>query len=265
MPLPSPAQQVEARRTLHQLMSEKRTLWAVHYACESLTRPDRPPRIGAIVVRNVGTAASHVFSVSLVTDLNNLAPEDLPHNSDRVERRVLAGFFDHVRAHPDAQYLHWNMGSQQFGFAALEHRYIALGGTPTVVAVRDRHDLATLLVRAYGENVVKATSKLPTLAKLNGLKPANFLSGAEEAAAMADGRYRDIAASTEAKARAIAELALRAHHATLKTEAGIIANHGGPLRLLAQKVIENPLVTGVATLVGVGIACVKFWPVLFGG
>jgi hypothetical protein len=41
---------------------------------------------------------------------------------------MLDGYFAFVEAHRDSTFIHWNMRDENYGFAALEHRYRVLGG-----------------------------------------------------------------------------------------------------------------------------------------
>jgi hypothetical protein len=259
MALPNPSRQQAARKILAELLAHPETVYAIHYACQSFYQGGQvaSPRVGAISVRQISTGQVTSFSIAQVAELNHVAAEDIPALLDRIERRVLDGYFEFVRGNKHARYLHWNMRDQQYGFAALEHRASVLGGTPFEITESHRHDLATLIEDIYGIDYVQGRAKLRPLAEMNDLVTAGFLPGREEAAAFDDGRYRDIAASTLAKVRVIADIAMKARDRTLATDASFIVEHAGPARLLMQKVLDNPLPSFMATCAGAFLVFLK--------
>jgi hypothetical protein len=265
MPLPDPTAQKAGRDALEAILKTPKEVWAIHYACQSIAQAGEAPRVGTIAMANLGTRETRVFAVSQIIEEHQLEADDVAINSDEIERTLLKTFFKELASQRDHQYVHWNMGTLTYGFAALETRYRALGGEPFRVSARDRHDLADLLIQIYGDDIVKAKSKLVPLMKLNQLAPQSVLSGAEEAAAMSDGHYRDVTSSVEAKVRAIAKLAWKAHDKTLKTEANVIARRGIGLRLTARDVVQNPMVWVVSTVIGLLFAMLRYGTKLTGG
>jgi hypothetical protein len=249
MALPNPVRQQAARKTLMELLAHPETVYAVHYACQSFYQDSQvaSPRVGAISLRQLSTGQVTSFSIAQVAELNGLEPEAIPALLDRIERKLLEGYFEFVRGNKHARYLHWNMRDQQFGFAALEHRQTVLGGIPYEIAESHRFDLATLVEEIYGADYVAGRAKLKSLAEINELVTAGFLAGRDEAAAMDAARYRDLANSTLAKVRVIADIAQKTHDRTLATEASFMVEHAGPIRLLWSKVIDNPIPSIIAT------------------
>ncbi len=266
MALPNPARQQAARKILADLLAHPETVYAVHYACQSFYQDSQvaSPRVGAISLRQLSTGQVTSFSIAQVAELNGLEPPDIPALVDRIERKLLDGYFEFIRGNKHARYLHWNMRDQQFGFAALEHRVTVLGGAPADIPESHRFDLATLVEDVYGADYVSGRGKLKSLAESNELITAGFLPGREEAAAMDAGRYRDLANSTQAKVRVVADIALKAHDRTLKTDASFIVEHAGPVRLLLGKVIDNPLPSFMATCAGAFLVFLKVFDYVAG-
>ncbi len=266
MALPNPVRQQAARKTLADVLAHPETVYAVHYACQSFYQDSQvaSPRVGAISVRQLSTGQVTSFSIAQVAELNRLQPNEIAPLLDRIECKLLEGYFEFVRGNKHARYVHWNMRDQQFGFAALEHRLTVLGGSPFEIPESHRFDLATLVEEIYGADYVAGRAKLKTLAEINDLVTAGFFPGREEAAAMDDGRYRDLAGSTLAKVRAIADIAQKAHDRTLATEASFIVEHAGPVRLLAQKMLDNPLPSFMATCAGAFVVFLKVFDYVAG-
>ena len=92
----------------------------------------------------------------------------------------------------------------------------------------------------------------------------DFLKGAAEAEAVEQGRWRDVHASTATKVRLIADIATRAHDRTLVTRASFAARHGGPVRLMMQKLLDNPGYSVATFFVGSFVIMLKAYDWLFG-
>jgi hypothetical protein len=266
MALPSAARQKAARDTLNLLFAYPATVYAVHYACQSLKAqgPVSSARVGAIAVRQLSTGQVTLYSIADVVELNRLAVAEIAPNIDQIERRVLEGFYEFVRMNRQARFIHWNMRDNQFGFGALEHRLFVLGGTPEQIIEAQRFDLARLMDDLYGGDYAPGRAKMQSLAELNDLRSSNMLDGAREAAAMDVGGFREVANSTQAKVRVISDIATAAHDRTLKTEAGLLVRHGGPLRLMLQQMVENPAYTIVSGAIGGFVVMLKIWDYLIG-
>ena len=266
MALPNPARQQAARKILADLLAHPETVYAVHYACQSFYQDSQvaSPRVGAISVRQLSTGQVTSFSIAQVAELNRLEPPAIPPLLDRIERKLLDGYFEFIRGNKHARYIHWNMRDQQFGFAALEHRVTVLGGGPYEIPESHRFDLATLVEEIYGSDYVTGRAKLKSLAEINELVTAGFMAGREEAAAMDTAHYRDLANSTQAKVRVIADIAQKAHDRTLTTQASFMVEHAGPARLLMHKVLDNPLPSFMATCAGAFLVFLKVFDYVAG-
>jgi hypothetical protein len=93
---------------------------------------------------------------------------------------MLDRFFEFVRVRLHMSWVHWNMRDVNYGFAAIEHRYRVLGGTPIQIAEDRKFDLARALVDLYGVGYI-GHPRLETLLTKNRIAARDFLSGAQEA------------------------------------------------------------------------------------
>lgn len=267
MPLPNPARQKAARDKLSALLAHPPSVYAIHYACQSF---DEAPEAGGslravcIAVRQFDSGQVTTFSIAKIAELARIAPDTIPHYLDYLERTMLGEFYAFVHATRGARYVHWHMRDDRFGFAALEHRLTVLKGRPEHIPDEHRIDLARLIPDIYGDGFVDGSAKLHALGERNDLSMSGFLHGADEADAVTAGRYRDVLASTLTKVRLIAEIAERANAKTLATDAGFLARHGGPVRLAALKMIENPAYSIAAATAGGFVVVLKAYDLLFG-
>ena len=204
------------------------------------------------------------FSIAKMAELYRLSPADIPPRWNALERTMLGEFYEFIRTNRTARYLHWNMRDDTFGFGALAHRFEVLGGRPEDIPEHNRIDLARLLHELYGDHYVAARSKLDALAKRNGLVSSDMLPGAEEAAALEQGQFRLVQMSTQSKVKLISDIASRTHDKTLRTDAGIVATHGVPVRLMIRRLIENPGYTIASGMVGGFVVVFKAYDWLFG-
>jgi hypothetical protein len=265
MPLPNPVRQKAARDKLAQVFAHPASVYAIHYACQSFHDGDEASLSPiCIAVRQMESGQVTSFSMAKIAELARIAPHDIPRHWAYLERSMLGEFYEFVRTHHGARYVHWNMRDDRFGFAALAHRMQVLQGRPEDIPEERRIDLVQILDDLFGDGLVRQRAKLEALGKLNGLAMGSFLPGAAEAEAVAAGRYRDVHGSTLAKVRLIADVAARAHDRTLKTEAGLLAQYAGPFRLIAQRLFDNPGYSIATALVGGFVVMFKAYDWMFG-
>jgi hypothetical protein len=158
--------------------------------------------------------------------------------------------------HKGMKYLHWNMRDINYGFAALEHRFRVLGGTPVVIEDGKKIDLARLLIDIYGVGYI-GHPRLETLLAKNSIKPRDFLTGPQEAEAFEKRNFVGLHQSTLRKVDVIANLAERAHSRQLKTNTTWWEMHGGRVRTVLNWMAENrtfQLVAGLASIAGLVLA-----------
>ncbi len=267
MPLPNPARQKAARDKLAAVLAHPPSVYAIHYACQSFGEASDAGsslRTICIALRQFDTGQSTTLSIAKIAELARIAPDQIPRYLDYLERTMLGEFFAFVLAARGAKYVHWHMRDDRFGFAALEHRFAVLKGRSEHIPDENRIDLARLVPDIYGDGYIVGTAKLQALAERNGFAMSGFLPGAAEAEAVTAGRYRDVLASTLTKVRVIADIAERANAHTLVTDAGLIARHAGPMRLMLRKLAENPGYTIASAGAGAFVIMLKAYDWLFG-
>jgi hypothetical protein len=258
MTAPNPKKQKAGWAKINGLFADAANVWVIHYSCESFY--DRPngasPRITSIAVRKLDTAQTLSFSIHQVAERQRVPFNEIEEHYDTLERRMLHAFFEHVDSHRGMKYLHWNMRDINYGFAAIEHRYSVLGGTPVIVEDDKKIDLARLLIDIYGVKYI-SHPWLETLLAKNSIKPLDFLTGPQEAQAFENRNFVSLHQSTLRKVDVIANIAERAHDRHLKTNTTWWEMHGGRFRTVLDWLAENKLIAGLASLasiIGLGIA-----------
>ena len=116
-----------------------------------------------------------------------------PHHEAEVAQAEAAG-------KPFARYwLHWNMTNINFGFETIEHRYRVLTDkAPPKVDDSKKYNLSSLVSDVYGKDYVDHP-KMLNLMEVNGGKPREFLTGAEEVEAFERKEYLKLHKSTMCK------------------------------------------------------------------
>lgn len=258
MTTPDPGKQKIGRAKLESVFADSANTWVIHYSCESFY--DRPngasPRITSIAVRQLDSGQTLSFSIHQVAEERGTAFNQIEVHYDDLERQMLDAFYLHVGSHKGMKYLHWNMRDINYGFAALEHRFRVLGGTPVVIEDGKKIDLARLLIDIYGVGYI-GHPRLETLLAKNSIKPRDFLTGPQEAEAFEKRNFVDLHQPTLRKVDVIANLAERAHSRQLKTNTTWWEMHGGRVRTVLNWMAENrtfQLVAGLASISGLVLA-----------
>lgn len=171
--------------------------FAIHYASESFSEAqDAPMSITAIAVFDLRTDSTTTFSRV------DVSGEPLDQ-----ERALLERFYTFLTANRDANFLHWNMGTVEFGFEAIAKRYEYLAtAPPPLVAPRERFNVDKIIRARYGENYAPH-GRFESVGRLNELDLRGFLAGKEEAAAFKRAQWGDIARSAATKSKLIANIA----------------------------------------------------------
>ena len=227
-----------AEYLLESLLEQPGTVSVIHYACESFNDPnsENSPRITVIAIRKMDSGQTDTFSLDHEAELASISASKIRENLDDLERKMLCKFYDHVRMSRSRKWLHWNMRDATYGFNAIANRYRVLGNEPAEIPDALMFDLSHILVDIYGENYV-GHSRMKTLLELNGRKNRDFLTGAEEAKAFAQGEYSRISKSTQRKTHEFEIIANKAREKSLKTENSLYKQYGLWLRI--QLVIED--------------------------
>lgn len=252
---PNPKRQKEARQRLDNLFSDRSNVWVIHYSCESFY--DRPngasPRITSLAVRSLDSAQTHSFSIHQVAERLKVPFAEIEKRYDELERQMLDAYYHHLGAHRGMKYLHWNMRDINYGFAAIDHRYQVLGGTPVLVDDARKFDLSRILIDIYGVAYIGHT-RLEKLIDKNEIQPRDMMTGAEEAQAFVDGNYVGLHQSTLRKVDVLANIAERAQNKHLLTNTTWWEMHGGSLRTALDWVADNKVIALVIALVGLVLA-----------
>jgi hypothetical protein len=202
-----------SKRTFDSIVTELRALratgspvFAVHYACGDLYRAgSEPPSVCAIAFEELTSGDVIVYSVV-----------DRPTDG---EQYVLTSYFDFLKDHPEARFVHWNMRSADFGFRALQNRYAHLMGQepPQSVASDRDFDVDDLVSLGYGEDFADHP-KLKSLAHLNGITLRSFLPGKVEAERFSKKEHAEVRRSVVEKVSIIAKLAKLTLDGALETK-----------------------------------------------
>ena len=228
-------------RTLNHVFSEANSHWIIHYSCESFyeSASRQSSRIASISVRNLDSAQTKSFSISLTAEKMSIADDQIWSRYREVESVLLAEFFDFVRNNPDNTYIHWNMRDSNYGFEALEHRFQVLHREKRglINIPQDKKiDLARLMKDIYGNQYIEKPC-LGNILQKNNIESKHFIEGVHEATLFQDGQFGDLHRSTLRKVEVIAEIARRSHEHNFKVNTPIVSLHVVPY--LRNQIVEN--------------------------
>jgi hypothetical protein len=260
MPPPYPDQRREALDTLSELFQNKSHVRVIHYSCESFECEDNQlhsPRITSVAVRRLDVGQVAYFSIHDVAEGTGALTETRD-DLDSLEREMLRRFYEQVQLSGEVEYLHWNMRDARYGFAAIDHRYEILGGSPIMIPERSRLSLSQLLLDIYGTEYIEHP-RLESLGRKNGITMLGFLGGADEARAFSDGRYADLQQSTLRKVDVLADIAERTYRRTLKTDSRWWMQHGGNLRGAWDWVVSNATILFVISFASLVLGASALW------
>lgn len=248
---PNPKRQKETRQRLNSLFSDRSNVWVIHYSCESFY--DRPngasPRITSLAVRSLDSAQTHSFSIHQVAERLKVPFAEIQARYDELERQMLDAYYQHIGAYRGMKYLHWNMRDINYGFAAIDHRYQVLGGTPVLIDDAKKFDLSRILIDIYGVAYI-GHPRLEKLIEKNKILPRDMMNGAQEAQAFIEGNYVGLHQSTLRKVDVLANIAERALNKQLLTNTNWWQMHGGRLRTGLEWVADNKVVALAIAIVG---------------
>lgn len=253
----------DALRILASLQERAETTLVIHYSCESFyhTTDGHTSRITSLALRNLATGQTASFSIHKIAEQNRIPLAQISENYDTIERQMLDEYFEYVRSHQGYNYLHWNMRDINYGFAAIEHRYKVLGGTPSRIDDNRKFDLSRLLIDVYGRQYI-GHPRLQQLVEKNQITALDFLSGEEEAKAFQNQEFVKLHRSTLRKVDTIASIFERTVDRTLKTNAGVRDIYGLHPASLAEMVKEHWFFVLLAFIVGVAGLIVGIWSIL---
>ena len=241
----------EARSSLDRVVANAANVVVIHYSCESFY--DRPngasPRITSIAVRNLSSAQTKSFSIHQIAEEQHVQFEKISEHYDVLERAMLDRFFDFLRTRSHCNWIHRNMRDVNYGFAAIEHRYRVLGGTPVQVSEDRKFDLSRVLVDIYGVSYI-GHPRLEKLIELNKITVKDFMTGKQEAEAFDKKEFVKLHQSTLRKVDTLANIFDRASNKQLKTNSTWADRNGFKPAVVGELAKEHWVTTGLIALGG---------------
>lgn len=243
---------IKALERIAALIDNPSHVLIIHYSCESFydITDGRTPRVTSIAVRFLETAQTKSFSIHKIAERKKIKNDDIENFYDSLEKEMLDEFFSFVKEHNHCKWIHWNMRDINYGFEAIENRYIVLGGSPEVITDEKKLDLARYLVSIYGLRYM-SHPRLEKLIIKNGISKINFLLGAEEAEAFDKKEYVKLHQSTLRKVDVIHIIAERTSDGTLKTNAKLKDIYGLTPQGIFELIKDNWFFALVATIIGI--------------
>jgi len=255
-------QRAKARKVLAEVMARPDQVIVIHYSSESFydIKDGASPRITSIAVGNLETAQNRSFSIHQMAERNGYLrdADKLERHYGELEKLMLDNFYEYVADHRNHSWLHWNMRDISYGFQAIAHRYMVLGGNPVEIPEDKLIDLARVLKGMYGPNYVPH-KRLTQLVQLNDLGNEDFLEGKQEADAFDNKEYVKLHQSTLRKVAILAQIVEYASTGSLKTKAKWRDIHGGWVQGFADSITENRfgiIAAFLATLLGAVVSVI---------
>ncbi len=217
----------EAKKIIEDLVDSPELRLIVHYSCESFynIKEGRTPRITSIAVRFLKTAQTKTFSIHKIAEIKKINFDEIENHYDELEKEMLEEYFEFAKDHKDYTWIHWNMRDINYGFEAIENRFLVLGGTPFRIKDDKKIDLARTLIDKYGIKYI-GHPRLQKLLEKNNMTALNLLTGADEAIAFEKKEYVKLHQSTLRKVDVIENILRRSAIGDLKTNSKIIDIYG---------------------------------------
>lgn len=244
------------------LLEQAATTLVIHYSCESFydKTDGKTPRVTSIAVRNLASGQTDSFSIHQIAEKEGVPPGQISDHYDNLERQMLDFFFEFIRSRQHYYWVHWNMRDVNYGFAAIEHRYRVLGGTPIQIPEDRKFDLSRALVDLYGVGYI-AHPRLEKLITKNSITVKDFLTGAQEAEAFENKEFVKLHQSTLRKVDNLANIFERTSNKYLQTDATFAERYGFKPSVIAELAKEHWLVTLIIVIGGVLTAVLRAWDI----
>jgi hypothetical protein len=193
---------MEVKEILKYLKKNENLLHIIHYSCENLNdnNENYSPRITSIAIIHISSHITHSFSMHIIAEEMDITRENITDHYNEIEKEMLKKFYDFVKNHQDALWLHWNMSNINYGFEAIAHRYKVLTkeDAPTISDTK-KFNLSHMILEIYGKECVDHP-RMPNLMSLNGGMHRDILLGVDEVQAFKNKEYIKLHNSTMAKA-----------------------------------------------------------------
>lgn len=213
----------EAKKQFERLKNNCEKILVIHYSCESFyDKQGLSPRTVSVSLLNYATGQIKSFSIHEVANIKGFEHAEINVKFDLLEKALLDSYYTFLEQHKGWYFVHWRMIDSSFGFEALNHRYLVLGGKPTQLDASNLFNLSALLKAYYGDQFIDKP-RLERLIEKNALGKRDFLTGQEEADAFKKGQYYEMYKSTLKKVKNIGELLSLHLDRKLKTNEGKIA------------------------------------------
>jgi len=239
-------------KKMDEIIDSAQTALVIHYSCESFyDRPEgKTPRITSIAVRNLGSGQTDSFSIHKVAEEKTVRFDEIDQHYDALEKEMLEKFFQFVLSRQHYTWIHWNMRDVNYGFAAIEHRFRVLGGTPIQIAEDRKFDLARAMVDLYGVGYI-GHPRLESLIKKNKITDRDFLAGLQESEAFNAKEFVKLHQSTLRKVDILPNIFERASNGALKTNSTWAEKYGFTPAVLVEVVKEHWILSAI--IIGGGI------------
>lgn len=232
----------------------------IHYSCESFydKTDGRTPRVTSIAIRNLASAQTESFSIHKVAEQRHIEFTSIEQNYDSLEREMLDEFYNHLSRLKHCSWIHWNMRDINYGFAAIDHRYKVLGGTPTEIPEEKKFDLAKGLIDIFNSHYIEHP-RLENLIKHNNIAAKDFLTGKAEAEAFESKDFIPLHQSTLRKVDLMAAIFEKLADGSLKTKAKWRDIYGLSPDSLVAYVKQHWIISafGIASTIIASIAKIK--------
>ncbi|WP_019555235.1 hypothetical protein [Propionispira raffinosivorans] len=205
----------------------------IHYSCESfLNLPNgTSARITSIAIRYFENGQTDSFSIHKTAERKGIPLEDIKQYYDELELDMLKEYMTYLAHHQNFFFIHWNMRDGNYGFKAIEHRYLVLKNKKNdsdmlqIIPDTNKIDLSILLIKKYGSQYIE-DPRIPKLVEKNQLNPRDFLTGTQEATAFEQQEYIKLHLSTLSKTRVLDSFLSMAIENTLKTNSKFVQIYG---------------------------------------
>lgn len=261
-------ERAKTRELINKIYNDAIRSYLIHYSCQSFyeNATGGSLRVTSIAIRNLKSGQTKSWSLHKSAELTGEL-HDIQQNIDQHERAMLNGYFEFIETHRDAMYIHWSMRDENFGFAALEHRFTVLGGRPYILHDDKKFDLARELVTLYGRQYAPHTSpsgrkgRIMSIVEMNQIADLDALQGAEEADAYNKSEYLRLHRSTLRKVDMFANIFDRIHGKDLKTNATFTDKYGVHPIAIVEVIKSHPAISAVILMSALGMAVLNFWKI----
>lgn len=243
----------KASRQIEELKRKENNVYCIHYSCESFFDKQNSSRITCIAIKNLETTETQTFSLLMEAEILKCDISD--SNTDILEKSMLSKFFEFLKYHTDAIYLHWRMRDTTYGFHAIEHRANVLGIQPIFVADKQKVDFSLLLKNYCGSEYI-SHPRLEQLLIKNEMKPLHFLTGREEANAFDKKDFLALQMSTISKVDSFYGLFDKLKTKNLKTNKKYFDVPITALKYYVEKTTQHWFITLLISIIGIlGFNC----------